>query len=162
MPANRCSGQRGKEAKEAKEAKEDPKAKILAKVRAEQRVFRKFKTRKECDAWVGPAGLALTYQDLNQAVWRYVGKRVRFRGKVFNARETREYAMFQIDACRGFENCNLMVVYPYGPGVTGTRVREGDRLWVYGYVLDEYRYTSTAGYQLAAPRIAMVGGIIFR
>lgn len=145
----------------AGQSAEQQAARIMAETRSSGREFDRMTTLAQMDAWAGPEGLAIDFRDVERAVWRYVGKRVRFRGRVTYLRESPGEVLMQANVCRNGTDCNLIVWHPLGQG-QHTRAREGDWIWIYGFVLDEYAYTSQAGWDLSAPRVAMVGSMIAR
>ena len=141
------------EVSEADKQKEE----ILAKTISDRDEFFRVNSLTHWDGWVGKAGLKLDFRDLERAVWRHIGERVRFRGKAYNVSESPEGVLLQLDACMGNQSCDLIATMPFGGGTDGTNIRKGDKVWVYGYVLDEYAYESTTGRQMKVPRIAAVG-----
>ncbi len=92
-----------------------------------------------------------TYKQLEKDPSAWKGTRVRFRGQIFNIKESEDGAQIQMHVGRGYfgyNSNNLMVVYP-----KRTPFVRGNVVTIYGTIIGAHSYQSVAGWNISVPAV---------
>lgn len=149
MTAAQAEAEKAKAEAEKAKAAEDAKKKKAAEKKAAAEAEKKAKEASEAEEAKG-YDTGVTYKDIARTPDDYIGKKVKFSGKVIQLIEGDEYNQirFIID-----EDYDQVILGEYDPAIVKSRILEDDLLTIYGTSAGTISYNSTLGGKITVPAV---------
>lgn len=149
MTMAQAEAEKLKAEQEAEKIKEEEAAKKAAEEQAKKEAEEKAKAEAEAEERKGYE-TGITYDQLARNPDDYVGKKVKFKGKVLQTMEGEYIAALRFAVNSDYDK---VLYLTYSPSAVSSRILEDDIITIYGESSGLYSYTSTMGATITIPEV---------